>query len=571
MNLRPRFLLLTAVFFIVIALPSWFAVRSIAEHIVAQWAVRHAEIQVRYDKERTLQPILREVALSRQLANSLALRRWAAHPEDPELERLALAEMESFRLNFQDQSYFVALLKNGAYFHNNASNEFAGREFRYTLQPGAAKDAWFFDLIRQKRDLHINVNPDLDLGITKLWIDVLIRDGNTILGMAGTGLDLTRFINDVVEEHVSGVTSLFVDHAGAIQIHRNQQWIDFGSVSKTGGQRKTLQLLFDRPEDLTAVMAAMKSLESQEQSVTTHFVEIKGRRHLAGIAYLPEIDWYEITLMDLDVLLPFSQFTGLLVFYALILVGLLLLFHLALRHYVLVPLDTLNAEMSRVEAGQGTAQELDRIGTGEIRQLMQHFARMAQSVTEARRDLETKVLERTAALETLTQIDPLTELLNRRGMTRRLAEELQRAARESTRLGILWVDVDKFKDINDQHGHAKGDEALLTIGRLITNTVRSYDAVSRWGGDEFLVLIANANQTALDDLGKRMLLEISTCQSLRTEGGEMIPLSVSIGGHLQAAGETLDALLQHGDQALFAAKARSRNLYVSSSELQAQS
>lgn len=567
MNLRPRFLLLTALFFLVVALPSWFAVRSIAEGIVEQWAVRHAEIQVRYDKSRTLQPIMREVALARQLANSLALRRWAADPDNAQLKRQALAEVESFRQNFLDKSYFLALHKNNRYYHNNASNEFAGREFRYVLQPGASKDAWYFDLIRQKRDMHINVNPDVNLGITKLWIDVLIRDGNEILGMAGTGLDLTSFINDVVEEHVPGVTSLFVDHAGAIQIHRNQQLIDFGSISKDSTQRNTIRLLLDQDEDLTAVLAAMKALESQEQAVTTLFVNVQGKRHLAGIAYLPEIDWYEITLMDLDVLLPFSQFTGLLVFYALTLVGLMLLFHLVLRHYVLVPLVKLNTAMSSVEAGQGAARELEQIGTGEIRQLMRRFIKMTQAVTEARRDLEGKVLERTAALERLSQLDPLTELLNRRGMTKRLEVELERAARESSALGILWIDVDQFKDINDLHGHAVGDEALKIIARLIEHTVRPYDAVARWGGDEFLVMLANASQASVDALGERLRADIAGCRSLTTPSGHVVPMSVSIGGYVQKKGDSIDTMLLRGDQALFAAKARQRNIYVSSESL----
>ena len=69
MNLQPRFHLLTIVFFVVFAIPSWMAVRALAEGIMEQWAVRYAEKQVLYDKGRTLQPILREVALSRQLAS----------------------------------------------------------------------------------------------------------------------------------------------------------------------------------------------------------------------------------------------------------------------------------------------------------------------------------------------------------------------------------------------------------------------------------------------------------------------------------------------------------------------
>ena len=113
MNLQPRFHLLTIVFFVVFAIPSWMAVRALAEGIMEQWAVRYAEKQVLYDKGRTLQPILREVALSRQLASSQPVREWARKPDDARLTERAVKEMENFRQNFQDHSYFVALLGNG--------------------------------------------------------------------------------------------------------------------------------------------------------------------------------------------------------------------------------------------------------------------------------------------------------------------------------------------------------------------------------------------------------------------------------------------------------------------------
>ncbi len=565
LNLQPRFLLLTVLCFLLLAAPSWWVVRSIAEGIVEQWAVRYAEKQVLYDTSRTLQPILRELALSRQLATSQQLRDWARQPHDAHLQQQALAELERFRQNFQDKSYFVGLHKTLQYFHNNAANEYAGREYRYTLNPKDPKDAWFFDLIRQRRDLHINVNPDPALGVTKLWMDVLIRDGNDILGIVGTGLDLTAFIHDVVEENVPGVTSLFVDHGGAVQIHRNQQLIDFGSVSKSGTEQKNLHLLFERDVDYTAMLAAMKSLEMGTQKVATLFVQVHGKRHLAGVAYLPEIDWYEITLLDLDVLLPLSQFKGLLIVYGVTMIGLLLMFNLALRYYVVTPLARLAQAMSAMQAGQATGAPLLPRASGEIGHLIQHFVQMQHAVLDARHGLENKVQQRTAALEQLTKIDPLTGLLNRRGMLEQLEARLQRNYPGPRKPGILWLDVDYFKEINDQCGHATGDVALKCVAALIQHCVGPDDAVSRWGGDEFLVLLPHADQATLDALGQRLCTEMAACTTVLDGAGQTVRLTASIGGHLQQPGETVDALLHQGDQALYAAKARGRNNYCPSS------
>lgn len=560
MSLRLRFHLLTLFFFVISAVPVWLSVRTLAEGIVEQWAVRYAEKQVLYDKERTLQPILREVALARQLANSQYIREWSRQPDDGEATRHAVAEMESYRQNFQDHNYFVGLKSNGRYYFNNAQNEFAGREYRYSLNPKQQKDAWFYDLIRQGRDIHINVNPDPELGITKLWIDVLIRDGSEIVGITGTGLDLGSFIGNVVEEKVPGVTSLFIDRAGAIQLHRNQALIDYGSVSKRPGERNTIDLLFEDSADRKAIYAAMKLLEVQNGKVVTELVNMGGKRHLAGLVYLPEIDWYEITLLDLDVLLPFGQFSGIILLYAVSLLGILVLFNLTLSRLVLRPLGKLDAAMALVETGGQVPDSLDQQASGEVGSLMRRFTQMARAVSEARQNLEGKVQERTQALDRLSKTDPLTELLNRRGMSERLEAELVRMAREARPVGILWLDVDRFKEINDQYGHATGDLALKAIAGIVEAELRRYDVVSRWGGDEFLVMLQPASADVLAALGERIRSGVATCRTVLDPAGAVVALSVSIGGAQARPGEDLDSLLHRGDTALYAAKAAGRNI-----------
>ncbi|MDD5387849.1 MAG: diguanylate cyclase [Gallionellaceae bacterium] len=561
MNLKPRFLLLTGLLVVASATAAWYASRQLAENIVAQWAIRYAEKQVLYDKSRLLQPIVREIALSRQFANSQEIRAWARNPADPESARRAFAEMENYRLNFSDHSYFVALLDSGRYYHNNANNEFAGKQYRYTLSPKKPEDRWFYDIVRQQRDLHINVNPDINLGVTKLWIDVLVRDGNAILGVAGTGLDLTEFIHAVVDQTQPGMTSLFVDHNGAIQAHRDQRLIDFASISKTAQERKTLDLLFERQKDRDAIYAAMKELESVKIPVISRFVEVKGRRHLAGVAYLPEIDWYEITLLDLDVLVPLSSFSGILLVYGLTLLAALALFNLVLSRQVLLPLKNLELAMREAEQGHHSEPFPPAHGQGEIARLIEHFQRMARAQWEARRDLESKVQERTEALDRLAKTDPLTELLNRRGMSERIAAEISRSRREHSHIGLLLLDIDRFKEINDQHGHGQGDAALKAVAGLIHAMLRPYDSVARWGGDEFLVLTQASDAHDLNTLGERIRAAIADSGHIEDADGATVRLSISVGGHFANSGEDLESMLQRADKALYTAKDAGRNCY----------
>ena len=558
MNLKPRIFLLTGLLVILSALAAWWMARQQAIDIVEQWAIRYAEKQVLYDKSRMMQPILREIALARQLATSSQIREWARQPDNPELTRRAIAEMENFRPNFADKSYFIALKASGRYYHNNAKDEFTGQQLRYSLDPNKPADRWFYDIIAQQRDMHLNINPDVNLGVTKLWMDVLIRDGNDILGVAGTGLDLTGFIRDIVDNAQPGISSLFVDHAGAIQVYRDESLIDFASISKSAGERKTIDLLFDRASDRASILSAMKELEKPNAKVLTRSVEVHGKPYLVGLAFLPEIGWYEITLLDLSVVLPLTSFSGILLVYGLTLLAALLLFNLVLGRLVLRPMAQLDAAILKVQIGPFLPASLPEGRQDEIGRLMAHFKHMAQTVWQNRQELEDKVKERTEALERLTRTDPLTELLNRRGMTERIEAARSQSQRDKRHFGLLLMDVDNFKTINDRHGHGMGDQALRLIAHSISSIIRPYDSASRWGGDEFLVLVQDCDAEALTRLGERLCTAVAEARLLVATNDTEVPLTLSIGAAL-VGHEDLESALAKADQALYAAKGAGRN------------
>ena len=559
MNLRPRLILLILALFAISAPLAWLTERSAAENIVKQWAVRYAEKQLQYDKAR-MQPVFHEIALSRQLAETPAIRRWAEHPDDPKLTRHALAELENYRHFFASHSYFIALLKNLHYYYNNAADEYAGKQFRYRLNPKADKDAWFFDLVRQdKRIMHININPDPALGVTELWIDVLIRNGSAVLGIVGTGLDLAPFIKHSVENATPGISTLFVDYQGAIQLSRDRDLIDYASITKRNGDHKTIDLLLQTPTNRAAVHTAMAQAKVGRSKIATTFIDLHERRYLVSAAYLPELGWYEINLLDLSVILPYTQFIDIAVVFLVVLLASLALFYLALGRWVIRPLQALERAITSVEAGLQPV--FPRTGSGEIGRLVSHFGRMTQALLDANKGLETKVAERTQALERLSKIDPLTELLNRRGMTERIEEELERCRRIDKHLALLWIDVDHFKTVNDRYGHIIGDEALKSVAMLIGEALRPYDVAARWGGDEFLVMLDHADVETMDRIGVRLHDRVARGTAELMLHGEHIPLSVSIGGCLALPGEDLEEVLIKADQALYTAKSAGRNRY----------
>ena len=557
MSLKTRLLGLAAALMIIVSVASWLAYRELSEDIIERWGQQVAEIQVRYDSARLLQSLEREIGLARQMADSSTLVNWATSPEDKALQSDAIREMESFRSNFRDNSYFVALRDSRRYYYNNTNNEFANDQFRYILDPDKPEDAWFFQLIEEGRNFHLNVNPDTELGVTKLWIDVLMRDEeDRIVGMVGTGLDLDAFLQDIVDIDQEGITTLFVDYNGAIQLYRDRNYIDFASIIKPEGQKSTVDLLFDNPEDKQKVLGMLQLLKNRggaTGAVESSFVAVDGRKHLAGVAFLPAIGWFEITLLDLEALLPRSYLWPLVAVFLTSLLVTLILFHLIIRSRILKPLVSLESAVEKVRGGSFALPHLEK-PDNEIGRLASHFETMTDTLEHSTRELERKVAQRTDELNRLARIDALTGLKNRRGLDEALDEEIQRAKRQNTGFGLIWLDIDHFKAINDELGHQAGDDILCRVALWLKAGVRPYDHPGRWGGDEFVVVLSPCDEDTLCQIAARIRETIER-DSIRTG----TPVTVSVGGYLCQPGDDVDTILRQADQALYRVKQQGRN------------
>ena len=557
LSLNTRLLFMLSALIISICAASWFIFHRVTDAIIEHWGRSVADIEVRYDSARLLKAVDREVGLSRQLAASPIIQAWAQKPDDPALYKAALAVMENYRQNFADKNYFVALDTNNGYYFNNASNEYAGKQLRYHLNPKHPADAWFYELIKKRMAFHLNVNPDVNLGITKLWIDVLIQDKQThqVLGVAGTGIDLASFLKNIVDLDKAGINTLFVDENGAIQLYRDTKYIDYASFVKPEGQKNTIDLLLKRPEDQQTIHHLMKRLlqPGAKHRVETAFVTVDGKRQLAGITYLPTIGWYEVTLLDLGVLVPFRMFAPVAGVFLIALILSLLIFHFFVRRTIIRPINRLDAAVRDFQQGGKPPPRLAP-AAGELGSLNRHFGRMTEAVANQAQVLRDTVEARTRDLRRQARIDPLTGLLNRRGMTEQLLEAFERAKRESSHFGLVLIDMDHFKAINDRYGHPTGDAVLKAVSKQIGEHIRPYDHASRWGGDEFLVTLSPCTHEVLSNLSERVRHAVTNNVSIE-EG----LVTVSIGAYLVQPGDDMDRALQEVDRALYQSKDAGRN------------
>jgi two-component system, cell cycle response regulator len=230
----------------------------------------------------------------------------------------------------------------------------------------------------------------------------------------------------------------------------------------------------------------------------------------------------------------------------------------AVKHGCRTPIVFLTAETSsKIDFEAMNAGALDYLVKGEITpRTLERSLRYA-----------VKLGDSMEALRRMATRDQLTSLLNRRELDRILEEEHDRATRFGHSLGLLMIDVDHFKRVNDTHGHPAGDAVLREIARRLTAQVRTVDRVARFGGEEFAVVLVQSDAIATRELAGRVRVAIEREPILATE---TLPLEITISvgsAVLPKDADSVTALVAAADKALYAAKAAGRNRAIAFAEI----
>lgn len=166
-------------------------------------------------------------------------------------------------------------------------------------------------------------------------------------------------------------------------------------------------------------------------------------------------------------------------------------------------------------------------------------------------------LQRIEELQAAAYIDALTGVANRAFTEITLRAKLEELERYGWPFGVLFIDIDHFKEVNDGHGHEAGDRVLATIARTLAGNARSFDPVGRWGGEEFLVVAVNVDETKLGALAERFRLLVAG--SAAPSGGGGIAVTVSVGATLARPGDDPATVVKRADTAMYESKRSGRN------------
>ena len=376
------------------ALIGWQVLDGVKEHFGRAFADNFTQL----NRQRVLAPVSRELALSQRLADSEVTRRWLRNESDPAARELFFREADGYRRDLLGRAYFIASAATGNYYFND--DKPLSDAPRYTLNPGAADDGWFYASLKSPSRYNINVNPDLKIKTTKVWINVQVRDGDRVLGLTGAGLDVGGFLKEFVNSGQPGVTPIIVDEEGAIQAHMNPALIAYNSGAGGATGKGMVFNLLDAGEGRADLLAAMRAAQADPQSVQSAWVKMDGVRQLVSVAYMPELHWHVMTVVDLGAarvletgwLWPAA--IGLVVLFA----AMLLCFGYAIERLMLRPLRRLQQSARAIADGSYDVR-LPPGGQDEIGDLSRAFGVMADKVRKHTAELETKVRERTSELE----------------------------------------------------------------------------------------------------------------------------------------------------------------------------
>ncbi len=178
------------------------------------------------------------------------------------------------------------------------------------------------------------------------------------------------------------------------------------------------------------------------------------------------------------------------------------------------------------------------------------------------RQLRIKLDEARALLDRMSKTDLLTEISNRRHLAERFQEELERSKRSGNDLCCIMLDVDHFKAINDTHGHVKGDDVLRALAGILKDSVRPYDVLGRYGGEEFMMILPD---THLEDAAKlaeriRHVVESDLGNKSGLPAGAKVTVSLGLSSAVEnGATSELEAVVKRADGALYKAKEAGRN------------
>ncbi len=293
------------------------------------------------------------------------------------------------------------------------------------------------------------------------------------------------------------------------------------------------------------------------------FYEINNVQYIVNFSNLDDkIYKYLITIVTLDdVMMPYSKYFNLIISFTTLLFLILLPLIWYFASIIVKPILQLKLESIKVKKRDYKKLKMVNSRVFEIQELSNAILDMGDSIHEYQNNLEQKVIERTkelelknVELERLSITDKLTNIYNRIKLDKTIFEQLNLAKRYKIEFGIMIIDVDYFKKVNDTYGHQVGDTTLIEVANILKTNIRESDTVGRWGGEEFVIICPHTNLEGIKILANIIREKIENHQ-FPVIGHK----TASFGVTIYQDNDNLESIISRADEALYNAKNNGRN------------
>jgi serine phosphatase RsbU (regulator of sigma subunit) len=531
----------------------FYAVESIRDQFGAEFARTHVLLQ----KQKLNTVLSREVAVARRFGELVSVRDWLKDENDPARFATMFEDGERFRQVFPDKNYSIVVDQSGHYYSRDGKRDPA--QVIYTLAPTDRANSWYYGLRDSGKDYALNIDADDKLNVTKVFINVPVRENGKPLGLVSSGIDISRFLADFVQTSTAGLTNIIVNGDGVIQAHPDPTLIEYDNNAANTEKTIFKQIGEDEAAPLRAAFAELRKLgEDGERAVTFH---LQGDSRLAGITYIPEFDWFVIGAVDLDTAAVLDDKLLLTVSVCVLLgmAGLAVLLTLAIDRAVLNPLARLHRSVSQMSSGNYQVL-LASTRDDELGDLTRAFSHMAGEILSHTQQLEHRIEERTRDLANANR-----EVTNAHGAIQdslRYASMIQRGILPHKHLAesvgedhfLLWMPRDEvggdffvfragegrcLLGVVDCAGHGVPGALMTMIGRTAFDI-----AVSEIGlGDPARVL------ARMDDVVRTMMLHDEAMRGIATSMDAAVCAIDLEAGTLTFAGARLSLYSSNGETA----------------------
>lgn len=330
---------------------------------------------------------------------------------------------------------------------------------------------------------------------------------------------------------------------------------------------------FPAAESSNPVTKKIMELSQKQANQESATIEVEGDSYIYGVDLYQRhgITWHIYTVMERDDLLSeMNRTTVAAVQTILILTAFFIVYAFIMTQQIVKPIIQMNESAKKLSEGIFEPVQVSK-RRDELGELTESFNEMGSQLSEMVEHLEEEVELRTAQLEekntilkTLSYVDELAQIANRRKFDEFFKQTLELSSRNKRPIGLMMLDIDNFKKFNDLYGHVAGDHTIQAVGSVLRQTVhRSSDLTARYGGEEFVVVLQEITSEAVHAMAEAIRAGIQALD-IPHEETEWRVVTVSIGVVYGTVGvhQSPDDIVHQADEALYEAKSQGRNAIV---------